>query len=63
MFLRATIMDKIFVTNSSFHVKYVFQENILQENEPQKPQKLKKMLRKSPASNAWAAIFNKADFS
>ena len=26
------------------------------------PRKLKKMLRKSPASNVWAAIFKKADF-
>ena len=28
-----------------------------------KPQNLKKMLRKSPASIAWAAIFKNADFS
>ena len=32
-------------------------------NEPQKGQNLKKMLRNSPASNAWAAIFEDADFS
>ena len=28
-----------------------------------KPQNLNKMFRKSPASNAWAAIFKNADFS
>ena len=28
-----------------------------------KPQNVKKILRKSPASNAWAAIFKNNDFS
>ena len=28
-----------------------------------KPKNLKNILRKSPASNAWAAIFKNADFS
>ena len=32
-------------------------------NEPQKPQNLNKMLRKSPASNAWDAIFKNANSS
>ena len=35
----------------SIHV-FFLSENFLQENEPQKPENLKKMLRKSPASNA-----------
>ena len=35
----------------------------LQENEPQKLENLKKMLRKSPASSAWSAIFKNPDFS
>ena len=30
---------------------------------PQKLKNLKKMLRKSPASDAWAEIFKNADFS
>ena len=34
-----------------------------QNVEPQKPQNLKKILRKSQASNAWATIFKNADFS
>ena len=29
----------------------------------EKPQKLKKMLRKFPASDAWAAVFINANFS
>ena len=29
----------------------------LHANEPQEPQNIKKMLRKCPVSNAWAAIF------
>ena len=33
------------------------------ENEPQKPKNFKKMLRKSPASDAYAAIFENSDFS
>ena len=37
--------------------------HILQENEPQKTQNLNKMLRKSPVSYAWAAIFQNVDFS
>ena len=37
-------------------------ENVLKENEPQKTQNLKKILRKSPALNAWAAIFKNVDF-
>ena len=28
-----------------------------------KPQNLKKMLRKFPASNGWVAVFKKSDFS
>ena len=28
-----------------------------------KPKNLKNILRKAPASNAWAAIFKNADFS
>ena len=32
-------------------------------NEPQKPQNFKEMLRKSPASNLWATIFKNADSS
>ena len=46
---------------SDLHV--LLYEKFLSENEPQKPLKLKKMLRKSPASNVWAAIFENADFS
>ena len=37
-------------------------EKFLLENEPQKPRNLKKMLRKSPASDTWAAIFENAIF-
>ena len=42
---------------------FFLSEKFLQENEPQKSQNLKKMLRKSPASNALAAIFKNANFS
>ena len=38
-------------------------ETFLLENEPQKSQNLKKMLRKSPALNTWVAIFKNGDFS
>ena len=38
-------------------------EKVLLENEPQKSQNLKKMVRKSPASNVWAAIFKYTEFS
>ena len=41
---------------------HFFKEKSLQENEPEKPQNLQKMLRKSPASNAWAAILKNVDF-
>ena len=40
-----------------------FVRKILSEKELQKPQIFKKMLRKSPASNASAEIFKNADFS
>ena len=43
--------------------RFFLPENFLEENEPQKPQNLKKMLRKSRASNGWAAIFKNAAFS
>ena len=33
------------------------------ENEPWKPQNFKKMLRKSPSSNAWAEILKSAGFT
>ena len=42
---------------------YFLQEKFLLENQLQKPKNLKKKLRKSPASNAWAEIFKNADFS
>ena len=34
-----------------------------QQVEPQKPQNLKKILRKYQASNDWATVFKNADFS
>ena len=34
-----------------------------EQHDPQKPQNLKEMLRKSPASNGWGAIFKNANFS
>ena len=34
-----------------------------QQVEPQNPQNLKKLLRKSQASNVWATTFKNADFS
>ena len=42
----------------SFYKKHSYKKN-----EPQKPKNLKKMLKKSPASDAWAAIFENAGFS
>ena len=33
------------------------------ENEPQKPQNIKEMLRKSPAWNGWTAILKNTEFS
>ena len=39
-----------------------FTRKILYKNEPQKLLNRKKMLRKSPVSNAWAAIIKNADF-
>ena len=42
--------------------RFFKKEKCLLENEPQKPQHHKKMLRKSTASNAEAAIFENADF-
>ena len=43
---------KLFDTHFAFYKK-----KALQENEPQKPKILKRILKKSPASNAWAEIF------
>ena len=40
----------------------VYKKKFLYKNEPQKAQNLKKMLRKSPASNARATIFRNAEF-
>ena len=51
-------------TKDPFDVYTFFSyENVLYENEIQKPQNFKKMLRKSLAWNAWAATFKNADFS
>ena len=33
------------------------------KNEAQKPKTIKKMLRKPPVSNTWAAVFKNNDFS
>ena len=40
-----------------------YKKNFLKENKSQKSKILKKMLRKSPASTAWAGIFKTTDFS
>ena len=40
-----------------------FKENFLSQNEPQKSKKIQNMLRKSAASNAWAAICKNGQFS
>ena len=40
-----------------------FKEKFLSQNEPQKSKKIQKMLRKSAASNAWAAICKNGQFS
>ena len=45
----------------SFLLFFLLQKS-LSENEPQKLKNLKKILRKSPVSDAWAAIFKNADF-
>ena len=44
---------------------YVFfcKENFYKKMSLKNPKNFKKMLRKSPASNVWAAIFKNADFS
>ena len=39
------------------------EEKISWENDPQKPKNFKKILRKCPASNAWAAILKNPDVS
>ena len=48
-----------FCVNTRFFSYKIF----LWENEPQNPKKLKKKLRKSPATDAWAEILKNADFS
>ena len=50
-------------SNITVQTSMFFLRKSFKESEPQKPKNLKKMLRKSPASNAWAAIFKNADFS
>ena len=40
-----------------------FKEKFLSQNDPQKSKNFQKMLRKSPASNAWAPICKNAQFS
>ena len=51
--------DGVIVTEHHLAIHVFF----LQENETQKPKNFKKMLRKSPASNVWAAIFKNTYFS
>ena len=52
---------KVNLSRSRSNTSFFTQKISLWENEPHEPQKLKKMLRKSPASNAWSAIFKNAD--
>ena len=49
--------------NTSMELQFFLWEKFLYQNEPQKPKKIKKILRKSRAIDAWAAIFKNADFS
>ena len=49
-------------TSQKLSQKCFILEKFLYENEPNEPQNLKKMLRKSPAPNDRAAIFKNADF-
>ena len=58
-----TLRKKAHFASKRLNIQVFLQENFLQENEPQKLWKLKEMLRKCPASNAWAAILMNADFS
>ena len=43
-------------------IKYTFFLQIFIKKQPRKPQNLKRMLRKSAASNAWVGIFKNAHF-
>ena len=42
---------------------FLYKKNFYKEMSVKDLQNLKKLLRKSPASNAWAAIFKNSDFS
>ena len=44
------------------HVSFIYQQKFDKKMSHQTPQNLRKVLRKSPASNPWAAIFKIADF-
>ena len=54
-----------FLKNSGQQYIYTFfhKKNCYKKKSLKKPKNLKKVLRKSPASNAWAKIFKNADFS
>ena len=42
---------------------FFYKKRFYKKKEPRKPKNLKKMFRKSPASDALAKIFKNADFS
>ena len=52
-----------FVSEVPCYVFYMFYKKFFIREWASKPQNLKKMLRKSPASIAWTAIFKNDDFS
>ena len=53
-------VEKLKIENF-FEYTFFYNKSFCKKNKPQKPQNPKKILRKSPASDAWTAIFKNAD--
>ena len=56
-------MFLLFLISGSKNTRFFKEKHFYKKKTLKNPQNLKKMFRKSPASNTWAVIFKNADFS